>query len=185
MNRTPKGGRRMGASAPLLAALDLLLRETALFAASGFLVLGLSDLAVDLIWIGRTGWRRLRGVGAATGRWARSARRRRRDRLPCSSRLGRGRGDRRHAAPRFGRLGRADYLIFVGCYPNDEATIAAAREAAGPRVRCVVGRRRGRRRRQTASTPCGKRCAPRRRPRAGASRRSRFTMPRTSFIPPM
>jgi adsorption protein B len=134
----------MGASAPLLAALDLLLRETALFAATGFLVLGLSDLAVDLIWIGRTGWRRLsrRGSGdrplAEIGEaeapgpiavfvpaWDEAA--------VIGAML-------RHASAAWGE---ADYLIFVGCYPNDEATIAAAREAAGPRVRCVVGRTTG------------------------------------------
>ena len=36
-------------------------------------------------------------------------------------------------------FGAADYLLYVGCYPNDPATIAAVRAAAGPRVRLVVG----------------------------------------------
>ena len=37
--------------------------ELALFAAFGFLVFGLDDLLVDLLWIGRTGWRRARPKG--------------------------------------------------------------------------------------------------------------------------
>ena len=38
----------------LFAGLSLAMREAALFAALGFLLLGASDLLVDLIWIGRT-----------------------------------------------------------------------------------------------------------------------------------
>ena len=33
----------------------------------------------------------------------------------------------------------ADHLLYVGCYPNDPATIAAVRAAGGPRLRLVVG----------------------------------------------
>ena len=33
----------------------------------------------------------------------------------------------------------ADHVLYVGCYPNDPATIAAVRAAAGPRVRLVIG----------------------------------------------
>ena len=36
-------------------------------------------------------------------------------------------------------FGAADYLLYVGCYPNDPATIAAVRAAAGGRVRLVIG----------------------------------------------
>jgi adsorption protein B len=36
-------------------------------------------------------------------------------------------------------FGEADYRLYVGCYPNDPATIAAVRAAAGPRVRLVIG----------------------------------------------
>lgn len=43
----------------IASTLDLAMHEIALFAACGFLVLGLGDLAVDLIWIGRTLWRRI------------------------------------------------------------------------------------------------------------------------------
>src|SRR3712207_4727958 len=57
----------MGALPPLATALDLVLRETALFAAVGYLVLGVSDLLVDLIWWARALWRRLRGRGSGDG----------------------------------------------------------------------------------------------------------------------
>ena len=39
--------------------IDAAMQEMALFAACGFLLLGLSDFAIDLIWIGHIGWRRL------------------------------------------------------------------------------------------------------------------------------
>ncbi len=41
----------MAADEPLLAALDFAMHEAALFSACGFLLLGTSDLLVDLIWI--------------------------------------------------------------------------------------------------------------------------------------
>jgi adsorption protein B len=44
-----------------LASIDFIMREAALFAAAGFLVFGLSDLLVDIIWIGIVARRRLGG----------------------------------------------------------------------------------------------------------------------------
>ena len=41
----------------LLGAAQFALRDTALFAAAGFLLLGISDLAVDLVWIVSSLWR--------------------------------------------------------------------------------------------------------------------------------
>ena len=38
---------------------DVVMREALLFAASGFLLLGASDLVVDAIWISRTAKRRM------------------------------------------------------------------------------------------------------------------------------
>ena len=114
------------------AIVELVMRETLLFAACGFLLLGASDLAVDLIWLGL---------------WLK----RRREALPAFP-----------AAERPGRLAvfvpawdeaavigpmlahaqaafaGADHVLYVGCYPNDPATIAAVR-AAGPPVRLVIG----------------------------------------------
>ncbi len=96
-------------------------------------MLGLSDLAVDFIWIAL----RLR---------------RRRDRdaaLPAAARPGRlaifvpawdeaavigAMLDHAQAA-----FAGADHRIYVGCYPNDPATIAAVRAAAGAQVRFAIG----------------------------------------------
>lgn len=122
----------MGGFDILLAACGLVMHEAALFAAFGFLLLGLSDLAVDLIWIG-----------------LRLGRRKAPPDLPVSARPGRlvifvpawdeaaviGRM-LAHAQTAFGE---ADYRLYVGCYPNDPATIEAVRAAAGPHVRLVIG----------------------------------------------
>jgi adsorption protein B len=121
--------------------MDFAFREVTLFAACGFLLLGASDLAVDIIWIGRTLWRR--GIV-----------------YPRSDRM---RADNLQFAQRPGRLAvfvpawdegivirdmlthalatfeHDDYRIYVGCYPNDPATIAAARAVGDPRVRIVIG----------------------------------------------
>ncbi|MDQ3140097.1 MAG: glycosyl transferase family protein [Pseudomonadota bacterium] len=127
---------------PLLAALDLIMREAALFAAVGFLLLGLSDLAVDTIWIGRALWRRARG---ATDLCLAD--------LPAPTRPGRIAiftpawdeadviGDMLRNTLR--SFDHGDYRIYVGCYPNDPATIAEVRRVADPRVRLVVGTRLG------------------------------------------
>jgi adsorption protein B len=130
------GGEAMGG---LVAIVDFLLREIALFAAVGFLVLGLSDLAVDLVWLVRAAWHRLGGRGAiatvdmlddpaAPGRiavfvpaWDESR--------VIASML-------RHALAAFDR---GDFRIYVGCYPNDPDTIAAVRSIVDPRLRLVVG----------------------------------------------
>jgi len=122
----------MGGFDTMLSACAVLLRETALFAAFGFLLLGVSDLLVDLIWL-----------------VLRLCRRRPAQALPEAAHPGRlaifvpawdeaaviGRM-LEHAQTVFGE---ADYLLYVGCYPNDPATIAAVRAAAGPRVRLVIG----------------------------------------------
>ena len=126
-------GEAMGGAATVLALLDFVMRETALFAACGFLLFGLSDLAVDLLWIGLRLARRRRPppglpVAQSPGRlaifvpaWDEAA--------VIGEMLA-------HAQ---GAFGAADYLLYVGCYPNDPATIAAVRAAAGPRLRLVVG----------------------------------------------
>jgi adsorption protein B len=123
----------MGAVETVLALCDLVMREAALFAAWGFLLLGLSDLAVDLLWVGLLVVRRR---PAPAG-------------LPLAQRPGRLAifvpawdeaaviGDMLACAQT--AFGGADHLLYVGCYPNDPATIAAVRGAAGPRVRLVVG----------------------------------------------
>ena len=125
----------------LFGGIEFAMREATLFAACGFLLLGVSDLAVDLIWIGRTLWRR----GAVYSRFAGAYA----DRLPSPTIPGRIAvfvpawdeaaviGDMlRHALTTFDH---GDYCIYVGCYPNDAESIAAVRAVADPRVRLVIG----------------------------------------------
>lgn len=115
------------------------MREAALFAAVGFLVLGASDISIDLIWLGFATWRRLFGSGAPrsvadlapprqTGAIALF--------VPCWDEAAVIGAMLRRA---LAALGEADYRIYVGCYPNDPGTIAAASAIADPRVRTVIG----------------------------------------------
>jgi adsorption protein B len=128
----------MGSALPFYEVLGFVMGETLLFAACGFLLLGISDLAVDAIWIVRTLKRRMQ-PGA----------------MMCADGLPGARapgliaifvpawdeseviGDMlRHM---LATLGEADYLIFVGAYANDPATIEAVRQVADPKVRLLVG----------------------------------------------
>ena len=126
----------MDVAGALFGGLDFIMREAALFAAAEFLVLGLSDLAVDLLWIG------LRAQGPARpGPGV--------DDLPPPARPGRLAvlvpawdeaaviGDMVRAA--VAAWGEGDWRLYVGTYVNDPATAAAASAAADPRVRVVVG----------------------------------------------
>jgi adsorption protein B len=117
-----------------VAAVEFIVGEATLFSACGFLLLGMSDLAVDLIWFGL----RLAGRGdGAAGE------------MPSAKRPGRlaifiPAWDEAavigamlcHAQRTFGD---SDYRLYVGCYPNDPATACAVRAAAGPKVRLVIG----------------------------------------------
>lgn len=118
---------------------ELVMREAALFAAAGFLVLGASDLAVDLIWLGLAAKRRLAGKTDAL-RAAPLAAPERPGRLavlvPAWDEAGVIGAMLTHASAAFGG---ADYALYVGCYPNDPATIAAVRRVPGGRIRLVVG----------------------------------------------
>jgi adsorption protein B len=117
----------MDVAGPLFGGLDFIMREAALFAATGFLILGLSDLAVDLVWLGlraRTLGRPLPAVEA----------------MPSPERPGRLAvfvpawdeaaviGDMLRGAVAAWQGG--DWRIYVGTYPNDPATTAAAAAAA-------------------------------------------------------
>jgi adsorption protein B len=114
------------------------LRELALFAAAGFLLLGASDLLVDFIWIGLRLKRLFLRIRPATL-----------DDLPPPERP----GSIAVFVPAWGEagvigkmLGRAteawredDVHIYVGCYPNDPATIAEVEKATERSVRLVIG----------------------------------------------
>lgn len=130
----------MVGSDELLAVVEFVWRELALFAGSGFLLLGASDLAIDLIWIGRTLWRRM----TVYRRFDRA----RADIFPRPEQPGLlvifiPAWDEavvighmlRHA---LATLDHGDYRIYVGCYPNDPATIAAVRTVDDSRIRLVV-----------------------------------------------
>jgi adsorption protein B len=125
----------------VFGGIDFAMREATLFAACGFLLLGSSDVAVDLIWILRTLWRRC----TVYSRFRRACA----DMLPPPERPGSLAifvpawdesavvGEMlRHALRTFDH---SDYRIYVGCYPNDPATIAAVRPISDPRVRLVIG----------------------------------------------
>lgn len=121
----------------LITAIDAIAREATLFAAIWFLVGGVDDLLVDLIYIAR--WINLRpGLPIrplsaqvdAPGRivvfvaaWDES----------CVI------GQMLRAA--LARFEQSDYRIYVGTYPNDPATIAAVAAVAeqDARVRLVIG----------------------------------------------
>ena len=135
-----ESGAMMDRAWPLVAAIDFAMREAALFAAVGFLILGLSDLLVDAIWIGRTAWRRLaiytrfrRACAATLGEPERAGRLAifvpAWDEGPVIASM------LRHALATFDHH---DYRIYVGCYPNDPASIAAVQEVQDARVRLVV-----------------------------------------------
>lgn len=125
---------------PLLAAGAIATREIALFAAVSFALLGASDLAIDLIWIGRASRRAMDRRAAPLQCAATLAPPARPGPLAVfvpawdeAAVIGAMLG---HAHRAFGD---ADYRLYVGCYPNDPATIAAVRKAEGKRIRLVVG----------------------------------------------
>jgi adsorption protein B len=128
-------------SAHLFAALDFAMREAALFAACGFLLLGFGDLVVDAIWIVRACWRRLTVYGrfdSATAETLQPAKNPGKMAIfvPAWEEAAVIGDMLRHALATFDH---ADYLIYVGCYPNDPETIAAVREVVDERIRLVIG----------------------------------------------
>jgi len=128
----------MGVLPPLLAAFDFALRETILFAAAGFFILGLSDIALDLVWIGLAGGRLL------IGRWDDAL-----ADLPEPAEPGRlavfvpAWDESDVIAPMLRNAlkawGDGDFRLYVGCYPNDPETIAAVRDVGDPRIRVAIG----------------------------------------------
>lgn len=128
----------------ILRAAEMAAHETALFAAFGFLFLGASDLAVDLVWTGVMARRRMTSVHRPficceslpppthPGRLAIF--------VPAWDEAAVIGGMLSHAKAVFGD---ADYRIYVGCYPNDPATLAAVAPFLDERLRIVSCARPG------------------------------------------
>jgi adsorption protein B len=116
----------MDIAGPLFGGVDFIMREAALFAATGFLILGLGDFAVDLLWVAHRA-RRLGEPAPALAVF-----------LPAwdeSAVI----GDMLRGA--VSAWGEGDWRLYVGTYANDPATIAEAAAVAAiePRVRIVTG----------------------------------------------
>ena len=124
----------------LALLIDSLIGELALFAAAGYFLFALDDLAVDLIYFGRRGWRALVIYSRYTRAFAAN--------LPPARHPGRLAvfipawdestviGPMLRAALR--RFVHGDYRLYVGHYRNDPATGAAIAAVADPRVRAVA-----------------------------------------------
>ncbi|WP_106640568.1 glycosyl transferase family protein [Allosphingosinicella vermicomposti] len=121
----------------------IVIREAAMFAAAGYLVLGVNELAIDVIWIKVkvSAWRQ-----PATTTDAETP-----DHSAASSpplavfipawQEGNIIRDMLRAT-----LKAADYpnfRLYVGCYPNDPGTIEAVKSVPDPRIRLVIGPRPG------------------------------------------
>lgn len=136
----------MGAIDAFWWVIDRATHELALFAAVGILLGGIDDLLVDLIWLARRFWRRATVY----------TRHRRANVETLRPALNPGRiaifvpAWRESAviapmlAEALARFGNADYRIYVGCYPNDRATIDTLLTLArDPRIRLVINRSDG------------------------------------------
>lgn len=114
--------------------------ELALFAAAGFLLFGLDDFAVDIIYFVRRGWR----AAVVYSRFPRMFA----DRLPSPMRPGwiavliPAWDEAAVIAPMLRatleRFDHSDYKLFVGHYRNDPATQAAISSVVDPRVVAVA-----------------------------------------------
>ena len=124
--------------------LDAVARETMLFAGVGFLIGGIDDLAVDLVFLAVWARRRLSpasvgdGDGTLAEYPARAVPRRFAVFVPAWDEAAVIGAMLRTTLARFGA---ADYRLYVGAYPNDRPTIEAvtAVSAKDARVRLVIG----------------------------------------------
>ncbi|WHO37851.1 glycosyltransferase [Sphingobium sp. AP49] len=124
----------------LFAALQIIHHEILLFAVIGLALGGLDDLAIDILFFLRRGWRAARS--GRTGRMTMAT-------LPPSPSPGRiavfipawQESDvigpmLRHALDRWND---EDYRVFVGVYPNDPATVAAIAPIAIDQPHIIIG----------------------------------------------
>ncbi len=167
----------------LAFVLTELASELALFAAAGFLLFAIDDLAVDLIYFARRGWRAI----AVYSRYPRAFA----DTLPAPANPGRLAvfipawdesaviADMLRATLK--RWGDGDYRIFVGYYANDPLTEAAIGQVDDPRIEAVLVDDHG----PTTKADCLNhymmRCWPPSAASIGLPKRSCCTMPRIWF----
>ncbi|MDQ8756655.1 glycosyl transferase family protein [Sphingosinicella sp. LHD-64] len=141
MNLAPNRGDSATMLDSVLISAEFVSHEIALFAALGFLILGSSDLAVDLIWIGLTVKRRIFRSHAVDPEVVRvTARGHLAIFVPAWD----------EAAVIGGMLSFArtafrdgNYRIYVGCYPNDPATLAVVGPLVDERIHVVLCQRPG------------------------------------------
>lgn len=121
-----------------LTAVDIVLRESFLFAAIGFLVGGCDDLAVDIAYLWIRATRRTRRVPVTLDGHVRAAPRRIAVFVAAWDEAAVIGAMLRASLARFDH---PDYRLYVGTYPNDRATIEAVAGVAADdaRVRLVIG----------------------------------------------
>lgn len=122
--------------------IDIIAREALLFAAIGIAVGGVDDLAVDVVFLVRTAWRRLtnrRATGAVLADFAAPQPQGRIVMFVAAWDEAAVIGAMLETS--LARLDHPDYRIYVGTYPNDPGTIDAVAliAARDDRIRLVVG----------------------------------------------
>ena len=114
--------------------------ELALFAGAGFLLFAINDLAIDIIYFARRGWRALTVYSRFPRAFASEMTRSKKPGLmavfvPAWDESAVIASMLRATLQRFDH---ANYLLFVGHYRNDPATAAAIASVADPRVHLVL-----------------------------------------------
>jgi adsorption protein B len=133
------------AGGAFIFGLELLWRELILFASVGFLIGGLDELAIDLIWLARATWRSLFIYTRHARTSAETLAPPKRPGLIVIFVAAWDESDVIGAMLRnaLATLEHPHYRIYLGCYPNDATTIAAAKAIDHPNLRIVIGRNPG------------------------------------------
>lgn len=119
--------------------------ELAIFSGIGFLIAGIDELIIDLIWIVRAIWRRLTIYTRHSRAYAADLAEPNPDErlaifIPAWDESAVIAPMLRHALEAY----HGDHVrIFVGCYPNDPATIEAVRSVGDDRIEAVICSRPG------------------------------------------
>lgn len=120
---------------PQLAVAAILTRELLWLAGGAIFLSSLDDIALDSLWLARVAFRPAEPLPPAPAQPGRFA-----ILVPAWDEAG---VIGAMLARLTATLRHPDYLVFVGTYPNDPATKAAAEAVGDPRIVTVVGRRAG------------------------------------------